>query len=282
MGWSFPWVSCGNSDFNFDLGFSYTDEQVREFAGPMLDGGAPSGVVANAAASGTDIPGYLTEGPGFSAFIEDDGAVFHTYSTHARGLEFLTGTTRSSIGRPRDATRTEAFPGSAATTSTDERGRAPRAPRRVRSSSSGDGVEEDGFRDALQVHRAHRLEGDTVRDHAIDDLLRDEDLARRRLFRDPRGEVDRATEVVASLEDHRSGLEPDVRGRQARAATASRSSSAAAGTASSARRKWSITPSPSHFTTLPPWRSACRWTSGVSRVASSAAASSPRSSVSRV
>jgi predicted dithiol-disulfide oxidoreductase (DUF899 family) len=89
MGWSFPWVSCGNTDFNFDLGFSYTDEQVREFAGPMLEGGAPSGVESNAAASGTDIPGYLTEGPGFSAFIEDDGAVYHTYSTQARGLEFL-------------------------------------------------------------------------------------------------------------------------------------------------------------------------------------------------
>ena len=91
MGWSFPWVSCGNTDFNFDLGFSYTDEQVREFAGPMLEGGAPSGVESNATASGTDIPGYLTEGPGFSAFIEDDGAAYHTYSTQARGLEFLMG-----------------------------------------------------------------------------------------------------------------------------------------------------------------------------------------------
>ena len=89
MGWRFPWVSCGNTDFNFDLGFSYTDEQVREFAGPMLEGGAPAGVESNAAASGTDIPGYLTEGPGFSAFIEDDGAVYHAYSTQARGLEFL-------------------------------------------------------------------------------------------------------------------------------------------------------------------------------------------------
>ena len=36
------------------------------------------------------------------------------------------------------------------------------------------------------------------------------------VFRDPRGEVDRATEVVASFEDHRSGLDPEVRGRQAR------------------------------------------------------------------
>ena len=55
MGWSFPWVSCGHNDFNFDLGFSYTDEQVREFAGPMLEGEAPSGVASSATASGTDI-----------------------------------------------------------------------------------------------------------------------------------------------------------------------------------------------------------------------------------
>jgi hypothetical protein len=46
MGWTFPWVSCGNNDFNFDLGFSYTDEQVRAFAGPMLEGDAPAGVEA--------------------------------------------------------------------------------------------------------------------------------------------------------------------------------------------------------------------------------------------
>jgi predicted dithiol-disulfide oxidoreductase (DUF899 family) len=91
MGWTFPWVSCGNNDFNFDLGFSYTDEQVREFAGPMLEGDVPAGVEANAAASGTDVPGYLTEGPGFSAFAQDDGVVYHTYSTQARGLEFLMG-----------------------------------------------------------------------------------------------------------------------------------------------------------------------------------------------
>jgi predicted dithiol-disulfide oxidoreductase (DUF899 family) len=91
MGWSFPWVSCGNNDFNFDLGFSYTDEQVREFAGSMLEGDPPAGVGANAAASGTDVAGYLTEGPGFSAFAKDDGVVYHTYSTQARGLEFLMG-----------------------------------------------------------------------------------------------------------------------------------------------------------------------------------------------
>jgi predicted dithiol-disulfide oxidoreductase (DUF899 family) len=31
----------------------------------------------------------LTEGPGFSTFTQDDGVVYHTYSTQARGLEFL-------------------------------------------------------------------------------------------------------------------------------------------------------------------------------------------------
>ena len=92
MGWSFPWVSCAHDDFNFDLGFSYTDDQVRAFAGPMLEGDPPAGVGSNAAASGTDVAGYLTEGPGFSAFVrDDDGSVYHTYSTQARGLEFLMG-----------------------------------------------------------------------------------------------------------------------------------------------------------------------------------------------
>ena len=82
-------ITLGHRESSF--GFSYTDEQVREFAGPMLAGDAPSGVASNATASGTDIAGYLTEGPGFSAFADEDGVVYHTYSTQARGLEFLMG-----------------------------------------------------------------------------------------------------------------------------------------------------------------------------------------------
>ena len=35
--------------------------------------------------------GYVTEGPGMSAFVLDGGAVYHTYSTSARGLKFLMG-----------------------------------------------------------------------------------------------------------------------------------------------------------------------------------------------
>src|SRR5687767_12865990 len=41
MGWSFPWVSSAESDFNFDFGVSYTDEQVREHMGPILEGEPP-------------------------------------------------------------------------------------------------------------------------------------------------------------------------------------------------------------------------------------------------
>jgi predicted dithiol-disulfide oxidoreductase (DUF899 family) len=91
MGWSFPWVSCGTNDFNFDLGFSYTDEQVNEFAGPLLEAGPPPILDANAAASGTDVAGYLTESPGFSVFALEDGVVYQTYQTWWRGLEFLMG-----------------------------------------------------------------------------------------------------------------------------------------------------------------------------------------------
>jgi predicted dithiol-disulfide oxidoreductase (DUF899 family) len=91
MGWSFPWVSSAGSDFNFDFGVSYTDEQVRKHAGPMLEGEPPPVLAHLAATTGTDVAGYLSEGTGFSAFIMNDGAVYHTYSTYDRGVEFLMG-----------------------------------------------------------------------------------------------------------------------------------------------------------------------------------------------
>ena len=91
MGWNMPWVSSAGGDFNFDLGYSRTDEQTREAFAPMLEAGAPPGVEHNANASGTDVTGYLSQGPGFSAFVLDDGTVYQTYGTTARGLEFLMG-----------------------------------------------------------------------------------------------------------------------------------------------------------------------------------------------
>ena len=91
MGWNMPWVSAAGSDFNFDFGYSRTEEQTREAFAPMLEAGAPPGIEDNASSSGTDVTGYLTQGPGFSAFVLDDGAVYQTYGTTARGLEFLMG-----------------------------------------------------------------------------------------------------------------------------------------------------------------------------------------------
>jgi predicted dithiol-disulfide oxidoreductase (DUF899 family) len=88
MGWSFPWASSSGGDFNFDLGFSSSEEATREWVEPILEQ-LPPIAGRNADDAGTDIVGYLTERQGFSAFILDDGAVYLTYSTGARGVEFL-------------------------------------------------------------------------------------------------------------------------------------------------------------------------------------------------
>jgi predicted dithiol-disulfide oxidoreductase (DUF899 family) len=91
MGWNMPWISAAETDFNFDLGYSRTDEQTREAFSPMLEAGVPPGIEHGARSSGTDATGYLTQGPGFSGFVLDGGVVYQTYGTTARGLEFLMG-----------------------------------------------------------------------------------------------------------------------------------------------------------------------------------------------
>jgi len=87
LGWQFPWVSSLGTDFNFDFDASHTEEQVA----PFVEGDAGPVITELAAVCGTDPAGYLTEGPGLSAFALSDGAAYHTYSTYARGLEFLMG-----------------------------------------------------------------------------------------------------------------------------------------------------------------------------------------------
>jgi predicted dithiol-disulfide oxidoreductase (DUF899 family) len=64
MGWNMPWVSAAETDFNFDLGYSRTDEQTREAFASMLEAGVPPGIEHGASSSGTDATGYLTQGPG--------------------------------------------------------------------------------------------------------------------------------------------------------------------------------------------------------------------------
>jgi predicted dithiol-disulfide oxidoreductase (DUF899 family) len=91
MGWNMPWASAANTDFGFDFGRARTEEQTREALAPMLAAGTPPIIEKVASMSGTDPVGYLTQQQGFSAFVLDDGAVYQTYATGARGSEFLMG-----------------------------------------------------------------------------------------------------------------------------------------------------------------------------------------------
>jgi predicted dithiol-disulfide oxidoreductase (DUF899 family) len=89
MGWSVPWVSSAHTAFNVDLGVSFTPEQVRGFLAPGAT--LPPIVAQNAAATGTDTAGYLSESPAVSVFTRHDGVVYQTYATTWRGVEFLMG-----------------------------------------------------------------------------------------------------------------------------------------------------------------------------------------------
>src|SRR5262249_60070125 len=102
MGWTFPWASSFGSDFNFDFGVGFTEEEQRREGGieynyrrepAWRSPGAEADVAKMAAMTGTDAGTYTRERPGMSAFVLDDGAVHHTYSTHTprhdgrRGLD---------------------------------------------------------------------------------------------------------------------------------------------------------------------------------------------------
>lgn len=83
MGWGIDWVSSAGSDVNRDLGFLHTEEELK----PFLESEIPSTVEENARMCGTDVVGYVSEGPGLSAYALSDGVVYRTYVTSARGLE---------------------------------------------------------------------------------------------------------------------------------------------------------------------------------------------------
>jgi predicted dithiol-disulfide oxidoreductase (DUF899 family) len=99
MGWSFPWASSSGTDFNLDFQAGCTEEQQRKGGveyNYRREGawkwGADEGPVAEIAAmTGTDVATYIRERPGVSAFALQDGVVYHTYSTYARGLDGLWG-----------------------------------------------------------------------------------------------------------------------------------------------------------------------------------------------
>ncbi|MBB5407834.1 putative dithiol-disulfide oxidoreductase (DUF899 family) [Paraburkholderia sp. HC6.4b] len=100
MGWTFPWASSAGGDFNFDFNVSFTETQQRDGdieynyarnSHAMDVSPAPEPVAQFAATCGTDAATYSRDRPGMSAFVLEDGVVYHTYSTYARGVDALWG-----------------------------------------------------------------------------------------------------------------------------------------------------------------------------------------------
>jgi predicted dithiol-disulfide oxidoreductase (DUF899 family) len=107
MGWTFPWASSLGGDFNPDFNVWFTEEQQREGGieynyrreaawkvrgiGDSLTKLGEGPVAEIAAMTGTDVATYTRERPGVSAFALEDGVIYHTYSTYARGLDGLWG-----------------------------------------------------------------------------------------------------------------------------------------------------------------------------------------------
>jgi predicted dithiol-disulfide oxidoreductase (DUF899 family) len=113
MGWTFPWASSFGSDFNSDFNVWFTEKQQRDggveynyrrepassprepLAGNDVQEwesrGGEGPVAQMAASTGTDVATYTRDRPGVSAFAMENGAVYHTYSAYARGLDGLWG-----------------------------------------------------------------------------------------------------------------------------------------------------------------------------------------------
>jgi predicted dithiol-disulfide oxidoreductase (DUF899 family) len=113
MGWTFPWASSYGGDFNADFNVFFTEAQQHEggieynyrceaaapqrepLAGKTVQEwksrGGEGPVAQVAAMTGTDVATFTRERPGVSAFAIEDGAIYHTYSAYARGLDGLWG-----------------------------------------------------------------------------------------------------------------------------------------------------------------------------------------------
>jgi predicted dithiol-disulfide oxidoreductase (DUF899 family) len=97
LGWSFPWASSFGSDFNFDFAVGLTEAQQDKgyeynfHEKPPIPHDAQGAPGGHAAMCGVDLRTYLKELPGMSAFVFENGEVYHTYSAYARGLDGLWG-----------------------------------------------------------------------------------------------------------------------------------------------------------------------------------------------
>ena len=101
MGWTFPWASSFGSDFNYDFRVAHTKDEwdsgaveynFRTVDLRLPETGEPDPFITEITSSvGTDWPTYRQQGPGMSAFVLDDGVVYHTYSAYERGIDSLWG-----------------------------------------------------------------------------------------------------------------------------------------------------------------------------------------------
>ena len=101
MGWTFPWASSFGSDFNSDFSVSFTEKQQRTGSvdynyrsmdmTPVLQPGGKGPVAELGTMTGVDAATYLRELPGVSAFVLEDGVVYHTYSAYERGVDGVWG-----------------------------------------------------------------------------------------------------------------------------------------------------------------------------------------------
>ena len=101
MGWTFPWASSSDNTFNYDFHVTHTKKEWEagkvEYNFRSMDLRLPASgendpVITQLTASvGTDWPTYRQEGPGMSAFVLEDGVVYHAYSAYERGVDGLWG-----------------------------------------------------------------------------------------------------------------------------------------------------------------------------------------------
>ncbi len=101
MGWTFPWASSFGSDFNFDFSVSFTEQQQRTGSvdynyrsmdvTPVLQAGGKGPVAELGAMTGVDAATYQRDLPGMSAFVLENGVVYHTYSAYERGVDGVWG-----------------------------------------------------------------------------------------------------------------------------------------------------------------------------------------------
>ena len=247
MGWSVPWVSSAPSDFNFDLGFSHTEEQGREAVAQMRGAGYRRSSSRTPAHRAPTSPGTSPRAPGSARSSLEGGTVYHTYSTTWRGLEFSWATTRSSTTHRRAATRARrGSSGSAATTSTTASERTPEAHRLFTTPFQGLmlSFRQFGTRrsdDADTVRAAPRVLADRVRHRR--NVVDDESPAARRVrgHRVPRARLGRRS---APPNPRAEGTSPSVASTSGRPSTAFSRGWAGCCRSTSAASASSTTPTP--------------------------------------